>query len=1317
MPQPYRTKFEKNGKRCPRNEKQLKRLPECGYFERREFIPQVTPYIPPEPPGPGRKFDPFAPGQTLPRRRPTGIPGIPPTPPGTMPGESGEDTMGLRYPQDTLYPDQDRLTRGGDLDRTILQGHLHRNSAYHGDNVIAERYAELVRAERAGYNRVPDLGQFEMDGGNVGTVERQSRTRLYERTGVSSAGLRRRLVRDSYTPDSNFTGRAGRQHQLDNAFDSTGEFAQSRIPSRLPQPRGTPSFPAQDIEEGIIDPYVGEDRQLLNPTQSRRSTTLRIMEQARARTTQFASNRAAEVRENARTLARNLAESSASVQESIARNYATQFRQGYRGIGAAAAGVTGVDLPEFDVEAQIGRPSVPTAAEQSGFRDGTFDIEQGIADPERGTFTERVTGLRSSRIENIVSEDTPFETLDLDDTHLGRDKTFTERLAGLGDSKVAMGAGAVGTAGIGLGVGYGVGYLMGQGGADPYSTAFVSSATGDVAGRFSAIAAQSLGKVALQRFGIATGEAVTENIAKQLAISGLRGTAEGGLAGLALAPVDIALNSLFTNQLHMNHANAGAAASGITGAAFLGGVGAVSLATAPETLGLSLAVGAVVAGIGTLVSWITGHNQDEEEKKKRQEYQRKVDALNNANNERSVLIALMPSSNYNLNTALVNFRTTYGNDAYSKLGVGDKTWNEFSTNLTSAFTDSPPQPAASQNNPAATGDADTQRMNRLYQNYVAHGVIQRICAGKASCALSGQDPGPLSAGDTKFLNDKAGPVWKSQADLAVNMSVGQANFHHQLMINAQTAIINGWNNNRQIPSDFSEQIQRDAQYDATFMDRFNAAAQADAQRDIIQGYISSRGTMTMDKQPANVRTMALSDPTFQAKYDTYIAGMRSASLNLNVTIPQLIDLQSLGDNPAQQQAKYKEIQFDNAKENVNVVKQAQELMAEEKAITKVGFYDIDSAFLQTDPTKVGEWHPTDAQIIQASRAGMTLQQYVDYLTELQKGDAGDFTKIPTYSDAQLTAMGELDFSHLQDDLQLAGYSRDYYIYDPVHRTYTINPHASTVPDEKLASDYQSKYTPEYLLEARAEYAKMITGLNNSFQQRSDAYNKALYNQLTNDSEAYYQQMAAYNVLLSQQARVDTPLMTLDAAGQYNANAMHFHPLSTTMPGRQLGEDKDKDVTIVDHHGNGIAQQNANLTAKQLAEIANAKKMGYVGDDERILQDYIDTKKAIEASGIRNPTQAQVDTYYQHLKQMKGDPTVPKTSDSKTDAFGVVKPTQTITQGNQTKPAIHTSQNLQKDFRDANPNLNPNTTFTDNQIKTLNQGGQVTASDGQQYASS
>jgi hypothetical protein len=1362
MPQPYKAQFDKNGRRCPRNLQKQKRLPECGVFDRREFVPQNRPYVPPIPPGPQRKFDPFAPGQTIPRRFPQGsIPDVPDDPPGVMPGISPEDSMGGGYPQDMFYPLPDGF--GG---REHMETLVFHNPTTHP---LVRQYAQIPPR---GYTRIPDLGDYDMEAFREVT-ERAPRTRLYERTSFSSDNLRRRLVRDSYTPDSNFTGRQGQQHLLQNPIDDfSDEFSQPLRQSRLPQPRGTPSYPAQDIEEGILDPYGGPERQLLRPT-ARRNQTLRLMERARARTTSFAQNRAAVAAENARTLARNLAETASNVQTDMTRAFATQYRRGYMNIGARAAATTGVDLPEFDVDAQINRPQVQP--EPSAFRDGTFDIEQGLPEGPDATamegrsFASRVTGLRGQETLDIMGADRPFDVTNLQDAQAGR-QTFAERLQEVGASRsgqiASAGAHAIGGAGVGLLAGYGVANLMGKAGADPYSTAFVSSASGDVASRWAAIGAQSMTRVAAQRLGIAAGEEVTENIAKTLAISGLRGTAEGGLAGLALAPVDIALNQAFLNA-GMNHADSGAAASGITGAAFLGGVGAVSLATAPETLGLSLAVGAVVAGIGTLVSWITGHNQDEEEKKKRQERQRKIDKINNANNERKVLISLLPTSNYSLASAQANFKRIYGDAAYAKLGVGDDTWSAFSQNVTEMFTDGPP-PHAQKGGKEPTGD--DKKMNDYYAKYVAHSVITQICAGRATCALASEDPGALSSSESKFLDDKAGPVWRSQADLAASMTVGQANFHHQMMANAQQTLIDGWNNERKLPQDYDPSVLRDAEYDTTFIARYNAAIEADAQRDIIQSYISSGGQTTIDKQPANIQQAALMDPTFRAKYDTYISQMNSTAVNLNVTVGQLIELQALGNNPSQQTAKYREFQFNNAKENVNVVSQAQGIMKEETQIKQLGFYDIDSAFLQTDPTDIGEWHPTDAQIIQASRAGMTLQQYVDYLTELQKGDSGDFSKLPSYTDAQLTAMGELDYKHLQDDLQLAGYSADYYLYDPVTRTYRINPHAATVPNPKLAAAYQSQYTPEYLLEAREEYAKMITSMNNNFKHSADAYNKALASQVAADAHAYQAQVEAYNIILSQQSTAAyTPLMSLDAQSIYNANMMQYHPLSTTMPGRQLTDDtkdeKDKDgnVQVFDHHGQQIGAANSSLSAKQLAEIANAKKMGYVGDDERILDDYIATKNALEAQGIKNPTQAQVDTAYNHIKQQKN---------RQSDPFGVKNAMQNMGQdatggllgkvgkdlnlsqlpGTQTgykvnpdgslervvrklnqdgtvqsttdvgavKPSTSqstTGSNLQRDFRAANPNLNPRTTFTDNQVKTLNKGGQVTGSDGQQYASS
>lgn len=85
------------------------------------------------------------------------------------------------------------------------------------------------------------------------------------------------------------------------------------------------------------------------------------------------------------------------------------------------------------------------------------------------------------------------------------------------------------------------------------------------------------------------------------------------------------------------------------------------------------------------------HNQDEEEKRKRQDARRKIDGLNKTNNERSVLIASMPEAGFDFKTALANFKTKYGDEAYSKLrGVGNNTWSAFTDNVTQMYADGPP---------------------------------------------------------------------------------------------------------------------------------------------------------------------------------------------------------------------------------------------------------------------------------------------------------------------------------------------------------------------------------------------------------------------------------------------------------------------------------------------------------------------------------------------------------------------------------------------------------------------------------------------------
>ena len=51
-----------------------------------------------------------------------------------------------------------------------------------------------------------------------------------------------------------------------------------------------------------------------------------------------------------------------------------------------------------------------------------------------------------------------------------------------------------------------------------------------------------------------------------------------------------------------------------------------------------------------------------------------------------------------------------------------------------------------------------------------------------------------------------------------------------------------------------------------------------------------------------------------------------------------------------QKDKYQEFQFNNIKQDPTVVAEAQEISSEEDQVRQAGFYDIDQAFLETDPT-------------------------------------------------------------------------------------------------------------------------------------------------------------------------------------------------------------------------------------------------------------------------------------------------------------------------------------------------------------------------------
>ena len=93
----------------------------------------------------------------------------------------------------------------------------------------------------------------------------------------------------------------------------------------------------------------------------------------------------------------------------------------------------------------------------------------------------------------------------------------------------------------------------------------------------------------------------------------MRGGAEGLGVGIVAAPLDLLLNDALVNA-GMSHAGANVTSSTVVGIGTTATIGAISLAAAPETLGLSLLVGGIATGVSALVGFFTGKAQDDKEK-------------------------------------------------------------------------------------------------------------------------------------------------------------------------------------------------------------------------------------------------------------------------------------------------------------------------------------------------------------------------------------------------------------------------------------------------------------------------------------------------------------------------------------------------------------------------------------------------------------------------------------------------------------------------------------------------------------------------------
>jgi hypothetical protein len=652
--------------------------------------------------------------------------------------------------------------------------------------------------------------------------------------------------------------------------------------------------------------------------------------------------------------------------------------------------------------------------------------------------------------------------------------SFAERISAPKVTDVATGGvGAVG----GLAIGFGVSQLLDQAKVNKYLNATLSGASADVGGRIITYGAE--------RAALSAGFRTAE-VAALTGSTLARGIAEGGVIGLATMPVDMMLNSTLRNA-GLSHTASNMISSGVVGTGTVGAIWAAGGAGAGETFGASLVVAALSVGALELIAYLTGQSAD-----------REIDKHNSINNTRAEFIKTLPDYDYNYIEALNNFKDIDG------LGRKENDWSSWSNNLNNVFTKYPKEneqankltttegvsrakaslavratstianvspvgaligatiaSATESKDESGLSTDDKLTMQKYFSKYMIHNIVKKVCSGKeCSSELLSQDAGELTDEEVAFLNSKTDRAWQSQADMQVEYSIVEMNYTQKRVQEAKQTLINNWEKNRTLPEQLDDKnILKIASLDPNFKSAFDNAVKLDAQREVVNAYMTNQ--TKMENLPENIQKAANYDKEFYYMIHVYYQDIEHTAGKMNLSVPQLIQLQGMPQD--KQNEMYRKFQFDYAKMDDKVVGEAISISKEEDAVREAGYYDIDQAYLTTDPTAISIWKPTDSQILQAHSAGMTLQMYVNYMHELSKGKIGDFSKLPNYDPQDIWQSGILDFSHFQDELQMGGYDKNMYSYNPETLSITLNTNVSNVPIPSTQNHFISKYTPENVL--------------------------------------------------------------------------------------------------------------------------------------------------------------------------------------------------------------------------------------------------------------
>jgi hypothetical protein len=657
-----------------------------------------------------------------------------------------------------------------------------------------------------------------------------------------------------------------------------------------------------------------------------------------------------------------------------------------------------------------------------------------------------------------------------------------------------------------------------EGAAKAYSGGSLIGLTAGAATGAAASLTQTLGTAtqrgvlwAMTSKGIAsTAEQITARAFLQAAGSSfLKGIAEGAFIGALLVPLDMYLQNLFLRN-GMNHAGANSASGAITGVVGVGlsaGLMYAGIVSAPATFGMSIALAVGAIAVSTIAGAIFGAQQDREAR----------DYTNKYNFERNILVENLPRHGYDVDKTIAAVQAE-NPDAFWGEWYKDGA-QEFIYMLRETFNERPYV-----HRDAASVSADDLKTNGYMQRHMMDALRWKgTQSGHPEFASIEVDE--LKPDEIKWLDEKTNGTWRMNAEL-------QANIQYQSMINdqlktdtAQKAVYTYWYNNKTLVGLDERTLERARRNDAgiissggdvstTFQSQLDRHTMLDAQNIILQMFQTS-GTKYENINPELIAN-AERDPNFKAIATDYQTNMIATADRMNITLPQLVILQQ---TPPERQARlYQNYQFDVLKQNNQVVGEVIDLNNQVDFANQTGqdFYDIDQYRLHgmTDEQR-SLWNPVEAQIYLAHQAGMSLQQYNDYLHELGKGNRGDFNNLPEYTELQLRQQFDADIEHFYAELAMSGHEGEY-IYNPQTQSFELNPNSASYGAPMAMSMMSTKsfqidpFIPASLAKSNQDFSDMAHGINESQAAEADAYNLQLAMELGAYDAEHRRAVADYN---------------------------------------------------------------------------------------------------------------------------------------------------------------------------------------------------------------